>query len=71
MGLEKNKPYCEGAKPYMSWEGDMHGAWGPWCCATMDPHEDGHVMTGYEIFITWVCFASHPVRGMLQEQGWG
>ncbi len=38
---------------------------------TMDPHADGHVMTGYEIFITWVRFTSRPVRGMLKERGWG
>jgi hypothetical protein len=42
----------------------VHGVVG-----TMDPHADGHVMTGYENFITWVRFASRPVRGMLQERG--
>jgi len=43
----------------------VHGVVG-----TMDPHADGHVMTGYKNFITWVCFASCPLRGMLQERGW-
>jgi hypothetical protein len=42
----------------------VHGVVG-----TMDPHADGHVMTGYKNFITWVCFASCPLRGMLQERG--
>jgi hypothetical protein len=37
---------------------------------TMDPHVDGHVMAGYENFVTWVRFASRPIRGMLQEGGW-
>jgi hypothetical protein len=37
---------------------------------TMDPHVDGHVMAGYENFVTWVRFTSRPIRGMLEERGW-
>jgi hypothetical protein len=44
----------------------VHGVVG-----TMDPHVNGHVMTSYENFITWIRFASRLVTGMLQEQGWG
>ncbi len=45
-----------------------HGVHG--IVGTMDPHVDGHVMAGYENFVTWVHFASRAVRGMLQERGW-
>ncbi len=37
----------------------------------MDPHANEHVMVGHKIFVTWVCFTNHLVRGMLLKWSWG